>query len=95
MMEWGGRDRLPVEGGEVSLAPPSPDWPGTNNDRLAPIHWELVIRIDRQRYGPLYWVHPLRVAHGKEDSRVSSVHINDGRIEDSIRFEDDTHPMAA
>ena len=94
-MEWGGRATLEVAGGEVTLSPPVPNWPGTHYDNLACIHWELIIRIDRSRHGPLFWVHPLRVAHGENSARVDHPHINDGRIEDAIRFEDESHPIAA
>jgi len=43
----------------------------------------------------LFWVHPLRVAHGANEPSVPVPHINDGRIEDAIRFSDDSHPVAA
>jgi hypothetical protein len=55
----------------------------------------MVIRIDREKQGPLFWVHPVRVAHSSKQSFIEEVHINDGRIEDSIRIEDDNHPIAA
>lgn len=95
MMAWGGRDSLPISGGELELSPPMPHWPGSNHGGLAAIHWEMIIRIDREKQGPLFWVHPVRVAHSSKLSVIEEVHINDGRIEDSIRIEDENHPIAA
>ena len=95
MMEWGGREKLAVEGGEFTLQPPQPYWPGTYYGSLVSIHWEMIICIERKQHGPLFWVHPLRVAHGVDESCVPVPHINDGRIEDAIRFSDDSHPVAA
>ena len=94
MMEWGGMQELPVEGGKVKLQPPKPDWPGTYYGTLLSVHWEMVIRIDRENHGPLYWVHPLKVAHGMESVKVLKPHINDGRIEDSMP-KDESRPVAA
>lgn len=94
MMEWGGMQELPVEGGEVKLECPSPKWPGTYYGSLLSIHWEMIIRIDRGQLGALYWVHPLKVAHGLDPVKVLQPHINDGRIEDS-KPRDDSRPVAA
>ena len=54
----------------------------------------MIIRIDRETHGPLYWVHPLKVAHGMEPVKVLTPHINDGRIEDSMP-KDESRPVAA
>ena len=95
MMEWGGREKVSIEGGDVVLRPPQPYWPGTYYGSLLSIHWEMIVCIERKKHGPLFWVHPLRVAHGVNECSVQEPHINDGRIEDTIRFSDDSHPMVA
>lgn len=84
ILRVGGRARLSLEGGEFSLHPPKGNWPGTQAGDLIRVHWELVVRINRESKGPLYWVEPLRVKHGKGPFEMRDIPVNDGRIEDLI-----------
>ena len=65
----------------LSIAPPEPAWPGSVHTDLLRIHWELVLRIDRQRGGALLWVQPLKVAHAAEAGTLTALPLHDGRSE--------------
>ena len=69
------------EGEVLSIAPPEPAWPGSVHTDLLRIHWELVLRIDRQRGGALLWVQPLKVAHAAEAGTLTALPLHDGRSE--------------
>lgn len=69
------------EGEPMTLQPPSPTWPGSVNTDLLRVHWECILRIDRQRGGALLWVQPLKVAHSTAFSELSDLPLHDGRSE--------------
>ena len=73
------------EGEVTELQPPEPFWPGTVSSPLLRIHWECIVRIDREKGGALLWVQPLKVAHHastEHDLRTLPVH--DGRSESDV-----------
>ncbi len=77
-----GETKRWMEGKELSLQPPLPTWPGTTNTDLVRVHWECIVRIEREKGGPLLWVEPLRV--GDPSSTMLSVNLpelHDGRSE--------------
>jgi len=78
-MEFGGRS--PIKDGVIVLEPPQLSWPGTVSSELIRIHWELILRIERDKGGPLLWVQPLEVGHPLESSVIHSIPTNDGRTE--------------
>ena len=83
IMEFGGKSA--INGEEINLEPPKLDWPGTVSSPLIRIHWELIVRIQREKGGPLLWVLPLEVCHPKKSSIIISPPTNDGRTEsDSV-----------
>lgn len=69
------------EGEPLTLRPPSPTWPGSVNTDLLRVHWECILRIDRQRGGALLWVQPLKVAHSTVFSELNDLPLHDGRSE--------------
>ncbi len=78
-MEAGGRCSLSKE--VMTLDPPTMEWPGTVSSKLIRIHWEIIIRIQRTKGGPLLWVLPLPVQHPKSSSQIATLPTNDGRAE--------------
>lgn len=70
-----------VEGQPLTLHPPTPTWPGSVNTDLLRIHWECILRIDRQHGGALLWVQPLKVAHSPVFSELGELPLHDGRSE--------------
>ena len=80
----GSRTTLDKKGGSFSLNPPSGNWPGTQNGQLIRVHWELVVKINRDKKTPLYWVMPLDVRHGKGPFIVPNLPVQDGRLELSV-----------
>ena len=48
---------------------------------LVRVHWELIVRINREKNGPLLWVLPLKVSHKNEFTENKKITINDGRTE--------------
>ena len=70
-----------VKGQQLTLSPPSPTWPGSVNTELLRVHWEFILRIDRQRGGALLWVQPLKVAHSTTFSELGELPLHDGRSE--------------
>jgi hypothetical protein len=78
-MEAGGRCSLSKE--VMTLDPPTMEWPGTVSTKLIRIHWEIIIRIQRTKGGPLLWVLPLPVQHPKSSSQIATLPTNDGRAE--------------
>jgi len=69
------------EGQVLKLEPPEPRWPGSVNTELLRVHWECILRIDRQRGGALLWVQPLKVAHSAKRTMLEHLPLHDGRSE--------------
>lgn len=69
------------EGQVLKLQPPEPRWPGSVNTELLRVHWECILRIDRQRGGALLWVQPLKVAHSAKRTILEHLPLHDGRSE--------------
>ncbi len=84
IMSSGGSQRWD-DGKSICLSPPEPIWPGTLNSDLIRIHWECIIRIEREQKGALLWVQPLKVAHSKTLDRITDLPLHDGRSELDIR----------
>ena len=83
VMERGGKSKISNE--KIILEPPKSNWPGTVSTPLIRIHWEIIVRIQRKKGGPLLWALPLAVAHSKHNSTIKQLPINDGRTEsDSV-----------
>ena len=70
-----------VTGQPLTLQPPTPTWPGSVNTDLLRVHWECILRIDRQQGGALLWVQPLKVAHASTFSEMGELPLHDGRSE--------------
>jgi hypothetical protein len=79
VMEFGGR--LPWATKTMELDAPPNQWPGTVSTSLIRIHWEVIIRIEREKGGSLMFVQPLRVAHPTKPAQISALPTNDGRTE--------------
>ena len=79
VMEFGGR--LPWATKIMELDAPPNQWPGTVSTSLILIHWEVIIRIEREKGGSLMFVQPLRVAHPTKPAQISALPTNDGRTE--------------
>jgi len=79
VMEFGGR--LPWATKIMELDAPPNQWPGTVSTSLIRIHWEVIIRIEREKGGSLMFVQPLRVAHPTKPAQISALPTNDGRTE--------------
>ena len=84
IMASGGTQRW-KKGETVSLDPPNPIWPGTFKSELIRVHWECILRIDRQRGGALFWVQPLNVAHHSHQTSLEHLPLYDGRSESDLR----------
>ena len=69
------------EGEVLKLEPPKPAWPGSVHTELLRVHWECILRIDRQRGGALLWVQPLKVAHSRQSMPLEHLPLHDGRSE--------------
>ncbi|DAC21596.1 MAG TPA: hypothetical protein D7H91_03945 [Candidatus Poseidoniales archaeon] len=69
------------EGEVLKLEPPKPAWPGSVHTELLRVHWECILRIDRQRGGALLWVQPLKVAHSQQSTPLEHLPLHDGRSE--------------
>lgn len=80
IMERGGHQRW-VKGESVTLEPPLGTWPGSVNTDLLRVHWECILRIERNKGGPLLWVEPLKVSHSASIVEVESLPLHDGRSE--------------
>ena len=73
------------EGEAIELQPPEPFWPGTVCSPLLRIHWECIIRIDRENGGALLWVQPLKVAHhASTELNLRTLPVHDGRSESDV-----------
>ena len=79
VMEFGGR--LPWVSETMELDAPPNQWPGTVSTSLIRIHWEVIIRIEREKGGSLMYVQPLTVAHPTKPAKILSLPTNDGRTE--------------
>lgn len=78
-MESGGSS--PLTDTIIELEPPQLEWPGTVSSELIRIHWELIVRIQRSKGGPLLWVLPIAVRHPQTVSLIQDLPTNDGRAE--------------
>lgn len=79
-----GEQKRWTEGEALTLEAPEGTWPGSVHSDMIRVHWECIVRIDRQRGGPLLWVEPLRVAHPAIDVMLDSLPVHDGRSESDI-----------
>ena len=70
-----------IKGETLILKPPEPVWPGSVNTELLRIHWECILRIDRNKGGALLWVQPLKVAHASDRVSLTDLPLHDGRSE--------------
>ena len=70
-----------IKGETLILKPPEPVWPGSVNTDLLRIHWECILRIDRNKGGALLWVQPLKVAHASDRVSLTDLPLHDGRSE--------------
>ncbi len=70
-----------IKGETLVLEPPEPVWPGSVNTDLLRIHWECILRIDRNKGGALLWVQPLKVAHASDSVSLTDLPLHDGRSE--------------
>jgi hypothetical protein len=72
-------------GEPIELAPPEPYWPGTVSSSLLRIHWECIVRIEREKGGALLWVQPLKVAHySSTELNLETLPLHDGRSESDV-----------
>lgn len=78
--EEGGGQLLDA-GGEFELTPPLNLWPGSVNSELLRVHWEIIVKIKRQKNMPLLWVMPIRVEFPTEKIKLINLDINDSRTE--------------
>ena len=69
------------EKGKFELTPPPTMWPGTVNSELLRIHWELIIKIKRQKNMPILWVMPIRVQFPPSKIDLDNLIVNDSRTE--------------
>lgn len=83
VMQFGGKVEYSED--EMVLENPKNTWPGTTISPLVKIHWEIIIRIERENEGPLLWVEPLRVKHSSKHVEQKTLTVNDGRTESDIR----------
>ena len=73
------------EGETIELSPPEPFWPGTVSSPLLRIHWECIVRIEREKGGALLWVQPLKVAHhSPTELDLRTLPLHDGRSESDV-----------
>lgn len=83
LMQFGGKVEYSED--EMILENPKNTWPGTTISPLVKIHWEIIIRIERENEGPLLWVEPLRVRHSSKHVEQKTLIVSDGRTESDIR----------
>jgi len=81
IMEMGGTSDLELEGGKFKLDPPKGEWPGCMYGDLIRVHWELIVKINREKEGPLLWVLPLEISHKNAIVNNKEITVNDGRSE--------------
>ncbi len=77
----GKSSSISLEGDAVSLSLPEGDWPGTEYHPLFAIHWELIIRIEREQNGPLLFVYPLIMKHDGRACNIAQMPTQSGRSE--------------
>ena len=77
----GKSSSISLEGDAVSLSLPEGDWPGTEYHPLFAIHWELIIRIEREQNGPLLFVYPLIMKHDGRACKIAQMPTQSGRSE--------------
>ena len=72
---------IPLEGGSISLPMPDGKWPGSEYHPLIAVHWEVIVRIQRVKGGPLLFVRPLIMEHDGSDCIVDTMPTQSGRSE--------------
>ncbi len=80
IMALGGRANI-SDDGIFTLDSPKDIWPGSFYSELIRIHWEIVVKIRREKGGPLLWVQPLMVQQNTSEICVEQPQITDGRSE--------------
>ena len=77
----GASSPISLDGGTVSLPLPEGGWPGTEYHPLFAVHWELIIRIEREQNGPLLFVYPLIMKHDGRACNIAQMPTQSGRSE--------------
>ena len=77
----GASSPISLDGGTVSLPLPEGGWPGTEYHPLFAVHWELIIRIEREQNGPLLFVYPLIMKHDGRACKIAQMPTQSGRSE--------------
>ncbi|MEE2747336.1 MAG: hypothetical protein VX473_02580 [Candidatus Thermoplasmatota archaeon] len=72
---------ISLDGGDVSLELPNGDWPGSEYHPLFATHWELILRIKRDKDGPLIFVKPLIMKHDGRECLIPEMPTQSGRSE--------------
>jgi len=72
---------IPLEDGTVELPMPNGDWPGSEYHPLIAVHWEIIVRIQREGDGPLLFVKPLLLKHDGRDCIIEEMPTQSGRSE--------------
>jgi hypothetical protein len=60
---------------------PDGDWPGSEYHPLFATHWEVLLRIERERDGPLIFVQPLLMRHDGTACIIDEMPVQSGRSE--------------
>jgi hypothetical protein len=70
-----------LDGATVSLPPPKGDWPGSEYHPLFATHWEILLRIERERDGPLIFVEHVLMEHDGSVCAIAEMPVQSGRSE--------------
>ena len=81
VLSRGGMVTLSFEGESTSLPMPDGDWPGSEYHPLFATHWEVLLRIERERDGPLIFVQPLLMRHDGTACIIDEMPVQSGRSE--------------
>jgi len=77
----GNASPAPLEGATLSLSLPDGEWPGSEYHPLFATHWEIILRIEREKDGPLLFVNPLIMKHDGRASHIPKMPTQSGRSE--------------
>tara|TARA_E500000081_G_scaffold134403_1_gene146740 strand:- start:165 stop:1289 length:1125 start_codon:yes stop_codon:yes gene_type:complete len=77
----GRSSAISLEGETASLKLPTGGWPGSEYHPLFAVHWEVIVRIERDGNGPLLFVHPLIMKHDGSPCNVQVMPTQSGRSE--------------
>ena len=77
----GRSSAVSMDGESISLELPSGSWPGSEYHPLFAVHWEVIVRIEREENGPLLFVHPLIMKHDGSPCNVQVMPTQSGRSE--------------